>query len=564
MDKPFQVPTREEWKLGGDTEELHYEGEPYPQMPSDRSAARLDRPLQVVTVEHLAWLMIGAWALISRLAILGVRPLTAAEASSALSAYDLANRTTEASAAGFHPIWPSWISIAQAGLFAAFGAGDFTARALFAVFGLVLIAALFAIRPYVGRAGAIGAGAMLALSPSVTWFSRTAGGGIVAAALTLTTLALFMALKARPSAGRTSALGVAAGLMISADPMGLASGAILTGALAIAGLLALITTRHAYLHARVWLIRYGGLAATAILVAVAICILSVAVSGFSRDDLREALRFLWPLRSDHLEVALYLLIVPLGLYEFILVIAASGGLLAIITWRARSRFAWFVLIWAAVSLTFYVTTTTSQPEQMLVIILPAAILGGLAIEYLDHTRAWGVTRIALAILAILTIYVQSLTNFLYYAPDTTEARWNRHAGLYWSGGATTIRAKSECETALERIAQSNITVFHEDQWPPALRWYLRVALPVASVGAARLLVDTQPTKIAVPEDSAVSQFEYEESWSPRLVDLNWRRTLAYLLLQRPWGEMTSRSATLEIMSPSEAPAPTMILPPSSP
>ena len=60
---------------------------------------------------------------------MGARPLTAAEAGPALFAYDLAYRANEAGAAGgFHPSWPAWIKFAVAGLFAAFGASDFTAR----------------------------------------------------------------------------------------------------------------------------------------------------------------------------------------------------------------------------------------------------------------------------------------------------------------------------------------------------------------------------------------------------------------------------------------------------
>jgi hypothetical protein len=390
----------------------------------------------------------------------------------------------------------------------------------------------------------------------------------VAAALTLAALALFMALKARPSAGRTSALGIASGLMISAGPTGLASAAILVAALAILGLFALVTTRHAYLHARVWLVRYGGLVVTAILLAAAICILSGALSSALRDDLHKVLTSLWSLRSSHFDAPVHALIIPLGFYEFLIAIVATAGFFAVISLRARSGFAFFAAVWTALSIAFYLAAPNHQPEEILMIILPAAILGGVAIEYFHHMRTWRVPRAVLVTLAILTIYVQSLTNFVYYAPDTAEARWDRHASLYWGDGATTTRAKSECSAALEGIAPANMTVYHDGEWPPALRWYLRLARPIASVDAATIVVETEPSEEVLPDSSAVSRFEYEESWSPTLGSLNWRRALAYLISQKIWGTMIFRSAlvrtTLPMIPQSGSPPPTMILPPSSP
>jgi hypothetical protein len=202
------------------------------------------------------------------------------------------------------------------------------------------------------------------------------------------------------------------------------------------------------------------------------------------------------------------------------------------------------------------------------IILPAAILGGVAIEYFHHTRLWRVPRSGLVTLAILTIYVQSLTNFVYYAPDAADAPWDRRGNLYWSEGATTIQTADVCNSILKRIAPANVTVYHDGEWPPALRWYLRSARPVASVDAATIVVETEPSGEVLPDSSAVSRFEYEEGWSPTLGGLDWRRALAYLISQKIWGEMISRSALVRTTPPmipqSGSPPPTMILPPSSP
>src|SRR6266851_2892248 len=209
METPPRSPaTQDEWRLGVDPETIVHDESASNDAAPSLSADRLERPVVVVTVERLAWLLIAAWALITRLVAVGARPLTASEARGALFAFDLANRTNEAVAAGFRPASSGWIHLAQAGVFAACGASDFTARLLFVLAGLLLVAMSFEMRHYVGRAGAIGMGAMLAVSPTVTWFSRSGGSAIVAGALAVVAIALFMALQAQPSRGRTASLGL--------------------------------------------------------------------------------------------------------------------------------------------------------------------------------------------------------------------------------------------------------------------------------------------------------------------------------------------------------------------
>src|SRR5229473_2923032 len=256
METPPRSPaTQDEWRLGVDPETIVHDESASNDAAPSLSADRLERPVVVVTVERLAWLLIAAWALITRLVAVGARPLTASEARGALFAFDLANRTNEAVAAGFRPASSGWIHLAQAGVFAACGASDFTARLLFVLAGLLLVAMSFEMRHYVGRAGAIGMGAILAVSPTVTWFSRSACGAIVAGALAVVAIALFMALQARPARRRSAALGLAGGLIIASDPAGIMLVTSLIGALALLGVGALLTRRNVWLRARVWLDR---------------------------------------------------------------------------------------------------------------------------------------------------------------------------------------------------------------------------------------------------------------------------------------------------------------------
>src|SRR5438552_14346314 len=114
MEMPPRAPaTQDEWRLGVDSETIVHDDSAGDDAAPRLSADRLERPVVVITVERLAWLLIAAWALITRLVAVGARPLIASEARGALFAYDLANRSNEA-AAGFRPVSSGWIHLIQA------------------------------------------------------------------------------------------------------------------------------------------------------------------------------------------------------------------------------------------------------------------------------------------------------------------------------------------------------------------------------------------------------------------------------------------------------------------
>src|SRR5690349_6162089 len=115
--------TNDEWQLGSEPPVEQESAAPSePETRANLSTARLARPVQVLTVEHLAWGGTIVWAVITRLLQLGMAPLAPAEARHALFEYDLVNRTDWASAVGYHPAWAGWVHLAEAGLFAAGGA----------------------------------------------------------------------------------------------------------------------------------------------------------------------------------------------------------------------------------------------------------------------------------------------------------------------------------------------------------------------------------------------------------------------------------------------------------
>ena len=399
----------------------------------------------------------------------------------------------------------------------------------------------FALRPYAGRAGAIAIGAMLTISPSVTWFSRASTSVICAASLALVTIALFMALKARPTRRRAAALGVGAGLMVSADPTGVVTVVIFVTALAILGLFELAKTRNAYLRARVWLERYGGLAGSVVLTSAAVCFASQLVVGLSGGGITDAGRYLISPRWANLRTGFRSVILPLGFYDFLIVIAGVAGIVG--AGRVRTRFAFFCLLWTLLSCGFYLSTPPRAPDRIVMMLVSAAILGGVAIDYVHHTWAWKNVRYPIAALLLLTIHAQSLTNFTDYAPDPTEAPWARRANLFWSEGATTLQAVERCTALLRGIESANTTVFHEGDWPASLRWYLRGLRPVTSRDAAAIVVDASGVN-SDEEAARTNRIDFEESWTADPSELTPKRALFYFFTQRAWGEVVTRSAVI--------------------
>ena len=165
----------DEWRPGPKPGEAHPAPPPVPApaplKPADLSAARLETPLYVLTVEHLGWAIIALYAVLARLGGLGLRPLSSVEAIDALFARDIASHGL--SVLSLNPPASGWLDPLRAGVFLAFGSGDFGARIIAAVFGLLLIGAAFMMRRQLGRAGALAFAAMLTLSPTLTWFSRS-------------------------------------------------------------------------------------------------------------------------------------------------------------------------------------------------------------------------------------------------------------------------------------------------------------------------------------------------------------------------------------------------------
>ncbi len=140
-----------------------------------------------LTVERTAWVGVGFLAATLRAFDLAARPLTVAEASQTLAAWQFVQRSTDA--AGAAAVGSPALYTGQVLTFALAGAGDGAARLWPALAGVALALLPWVLKRRLGRGGALLAGLLLALSPTALFHARMADGAILAAAAGLALLA---------------------------------------------------------------------------------------------------------------------------------------------------------------------------------------------------------------------------------------------------------------------------------------------------------------------------------------------------------------------------------------
>jgi hypothetical protein len=456
------------------------------------------------------------------------------------------------------------LHLAQAGIFALFGPSDLTARVLFVFAGLLLVAMSFEMRHYIGRAGALGIGSILAVSPSVTWFSRSHGAAIVSAALGIVVIALFKALQASPTHQRAIGLGLAGGFLLAVGPSGWIIAATLLASLALLGIGFFFVTRNAWLQIRVWLDRYASLVAIVILSALGVCLLSQISAQLPLRGLIDDATIMAAPRPANLFPDLCAALLPFSFYEFMLALAAASGLIIVAAMRVLTPFATFTLIWALLSFVFYLSILDPASARIPVVITPAALLAGVAIDYLYHRRLWHYLRYFAAAILALTVYVQIATNFVNSVADASEPAWAHHTNLYWDADATTLQTADRSRTILQQLAPAGLTVFSAGPLPPELRWYLRGLRPVGSAADAGVVVDATQAPALDFDPSRSIKLLYTERWTPDPRALDLRRAERYFFLQESWGKVETRTATIEVREEPANAAPTLILPPAAP
>ena len=536
----------DEWRL--DEEPIPIEREPPSEAPTAKLAfnlshARLTHAVYVVTAEHVAWYMVALFTLGTRLIALGARPLDPAQGAQALAAHLIAGHGR----AAFALSDASWVAMLQGWIFAAIGATDATSRIVTILCALILVAIGFVMRPVLGRAGGLAFGALIAISPSVTYFSR--GGSTAIASLTFMMVAVAIAssMRRRSSIVRAIALGVAIALWLSADPIGYLTAPAIVVSLILVGIVDLATMNHRVLRMRVWWARRRVMAIVGAIVAIGLTI--ALTTAFFHRPLPASFEYYVNAAFAQPSVAIHTAvrrIVPIfGFYEFALVAFAIVGVFAIVTGRIGDRFAVWSVIWAVASVAMLAVLSADRADAILAVVPPLAIVGASGIDWMHRSERWNSIQYAIAAAVALTLYVQFTTNFVYAAPDASEAPWRRHALLYWGSPTTSIQTVTECAIA-RREAPTGERAFVPDN-AQQVQWYLRDFTFTESAADATVVVTIGKTENGADAGNPDSrEFGFEEWWTPDFHALTVGRAITYLFTQRTWSDVQIRDLEIAI------------------
>jgi hypothetical protein len=545
----------DEWRLDEEPVERP-EPEPRSAAPTEKIAfnlsdQRLTRAVYVVTAEHLGWYLVAAYALITRTIALGARPLDPAPATDALAAFLIAAHGR----AAFALSDASWVAIVQGWIFATVGATDANSRIVVTLCGLLLIATGFAMRQALGRAGALTFAALIAISPSVTYFSRGGSTAIASIAFMMIAIAVAESMRRRPGVVRAAGLGVSIALWLTADPIGYVTAAAAIVSLILVGAAAAVRTNHRRLRIRVWWVRRRLLVIVGALAAA--CLWLILTTAFFHRSLATELdyclhaSFALPPISFH--QGLRRLLPILAAYEFIIVALAIAGAFAIVSRRVGDRFAAWSIVWAIASIAAFASVGANRSEGAVAIVLPLAVVAAYAVDWTHQLELWSSIRYPIAAGVALTLYVQFATNFACPAPDVSEAPWRRHALLFWSEPATSIQTVRECARVRSAVPPVGASAMIPDD-APQIQWYLRDYAPSSSPASANVVVTIGKTQSgALAGNPDAPQFGFEEWWTPDFHALTMAHALRYFLTQRAWSDVEIRD--LEIATPPQKPNP---------
>jgi hypothetical protein len=587
--------------------EGHDPGPPAPPTPAPAADAPTSlgkTPAFTISLETIVWLAIIAVAAILRLARLEHLPLTIDESVRALASWQTAEGNVPNGWSG------DMTQAVTAYLFAIFGAGDQLARLAPALFGCLAVALCWPLARYVGSSALVAA-VLLAISPLLVHVSRSGLPYTAGAALSLgMVVALFVFLKSR-SPVSLLALAVVVGLALDSDAIATSTAIVL--------LVFLVLEATAFRSPEVGealadLRRSPALALSTLLVFLAALELGVTrfgtdVDRFSLPGLR-----LWTdmfdLPRDSLPWHFHPdLLVSYEAPAFIL--GTVGFLWVLYRWvRAGTEgvplFQRFLVVWAAGAALIIAVTTRREAGQLVLLLLPLALLAGcwleallrelslaslvrslpflvpvlfvvvyLALVLTDWTRDGGVGAkggpadeaatlilvagggITLLLLAwsylgrrAITSYLVlgSLVSLVFLVHGATWVAYGR--GSEFLTGERLDRQVPRLEKELTSLGGEEGTVAADVTFLPALGWYLRDV-------PGLVFTFSPPTEakayLAVPGQAAPVGYRIErtwpiaEGWVPDSIDgLDWWRWLVY---REHYGSLTSIEATLLVKEP---------------
>ncbi len=343
-----------------------------------------------ISVETLAWFALGVLGALVRLIDLAGQPFTVVEAARSLDAALVARGSPPDG-------WNGDLSAAITSyLFRALGESDGLARLTPAVGGALAVPALWWLRPYLGRVGALAAAALLAFSPLSVLVSRSALPYGIGVFLSLLMVAAAFTYLREPRPGPLFLLALGAGLSLLTDSISVTVGLVILVFLAIEmGILGNDAVRRAWGSFRCSPLQIGSV----VLVALAALQLGLTRFGTSLENAGLPGLRLWsamfdtPRDSQAPEYHLALL----AAYDWPLVIGGAVGLALVLSdWRregvAHSAFQRFLLVWTCAAALILAFATRRDAGQALLVLLPLSMLAGVAAEKIARKVEWGLLR----------------------------------------------------------------------------------------------------------------------------------------------------------------------------
>jgi hypothetical protein len=341
-----------------------------------------------VSVETLCWLALLGIAFAIRLAGLGGSPFTVSESLRAVDALSVSRGD----------IPSTWTGDAGAAavsyLFDIFEESAALARLPAAIGGAALVAALWFARPHAGRLAALAAAALIVLSPMFVLYSRSAEPfGIGPAVAVLAAISLIAYVR-EPGTGWLFSFTLFAGLATLTDAVAVTA---LLAIIAFIGLEALVVGNEQ--TSRAWDRFRSSPQQWAVLAVVAGATLQLGLSHFGTSTDRSGFAGLtqfgemFDAPRDSRPAAYHFVL--LIAYDWPIVIAGTGGLVAL-SWRAAksglrplSPFERLLLVWVAVAVLTLAFLTQREGGQILILLLPLALLAGSLAESLARRLDWG-------------------------------------------------------------------------------------------------------------------------------------------------------------------------------
>lgn len=353
-----------------------------------------------LTYEQVLWIAVGVIALALRLTRLGETPLSAVEARGAIQAWRAASGEGMP-LMGYEPLLLALNSL----LFTVLGANDALARLAPALFGVVLCLTPWLLRGYLGRLGALTTGLYLALSPTTLVASRQLGGATLAVAGAMASVGAmvrFIDTERRAWLDFSAialAFAVTGGSAAYGILLPLAASYVL--AWKLGGMRGPFALDHLLPRVSAWGRRW------AITFVVAALVLATGVGRNPAGVSAVGEMFTeWWARFGPAASAPVSPLLLLTVYELPAIVFAIGGA-AVAVRRGRRRYALLLVGWAGLGLLLLWLMPGRIPTDALWVVLPLAMLGGLAVEEIssDGWRLGSGEAVHLAVVLVLWAHV---------------------------------------------------------------------------------------------------------------------------------------------------------------